>query len=56
MAQSGFYAPSSSQFVPVTVRVLYTVNEEEKEVNFTTSSASSYPVVLRNRIITACKI
>ena len=53
MTNSGFYVPAGSNWVPCTVRKIYTVIEDNKEVSFTTSSASSYPVMLRNRIITA---
>ncbi len=53
MTNSGFYVPAGSNWVPCTVRKIYNVIEDNKEVAFTTNSASSYPVTLRNRIITA---
>ena len=53
MSNSGFYVPTGSNWIPCTVRKIYNITDDTKEVSFTTSSASSYPVTLKNRIITA---
>lgn len=53
MQNSGFYAASTTNFLPYTVRKVYTVNNESETVHFSTNAAGSYPFVLRNAIITA---
>ena len=53
MQNSGFYAASTTNFIPYTVRKVYSVNNESETVHFSTTSASSYPFVLKNAIITA---
>ena len=53
MQNSGFYAASTTNFLPYTVRKVYTVNGESEVVHFSTSAANSYPFLLRNAIITA---
>ena len=53
MQNSGFYAASTSNFIPYTVRKIYTVNAESEVVHFSTTAANSYPFFLRNAIITA---
>lgn len=53
MQNAGFYTASSAHFLPYTVRKIYSVNNEAETVHFSTNAASSYPIVLRNAIITA---
>lgn len=52
----GFYVPSNSQFMPVVIRKQYTVNGNEENVTFTTYCAQSYPVVVKNPVLTAQEI
>ncbi len=56
MQNSGFYLPATNQWMPFSVRIVKTISEEEREIQFTTTSASSYQVTLKNRIITAQRI
>lgn len=56
ITNAGFYVPTTSQYMPFTIRIIKTITEDEKNISFTTNSASSYPVILRNRIITAQKL
>lgn len=56
ISNAGFYVPTTVQFMPFTVRIIKTVTEDDKELSFTTYSANSYPVILRNKIITAQKL
>lgn len=56
ITNAGFYTPTTNQFQPYTIRIIKTITEEEKTINFTTNAASSYPVILRNKIITAQKL
>lgn len=50
---SGFYLPNSSQYLPMTIRKSYTVNNNEEGVKFTTYYGQTYPVILKNVILTA---
>lgn len=52
----GFYVPTNSQFIPFTIRKLYTVNSAEENVTFNTYCAQSYPVTLRDVILTAQEV
>lgn len=56
MQNCGFYVPSNSQFFPFVVRKLHTVNSDEENVTFTTYCANSYPIVLRNVVVSAQQI
>jgi hypothetical protein len=49
----GYYVPTTSQFMPHTIRKIHTVKADNDTVSFTTNSTSSYPVTLKNCIITA---
>jgi len=49
----GFYLPSTSQFMPHTIRKIHTVKEDNEAASFTTYCTNSYPVTLKNCIITA---
>ena len=53
MQNAGFYVPSNSNFIPQTVRKVHTVTAQTEDVSFTTYYANSYPVTIRNAIITA---
>lgn len=53
MQNSGFYVPNPSHFIPFTVRKIHEVIGENENVSFTTYCANSYPVTIRNAIITA---
>jgi hypothetical protein len=53
MTNSGFYVPAGSNWLPYIIRKTYTVTDDYREISFTTNAGSSYPVILRNRIITA---
>jgi hypothetical protein len=50
---SGFYLPNSSQYLPMTIRKSYTVNNNEEDVKFTTYYGQTYPVILKDVILTA---
>lgn len=49
----GFYVPTNSNFIPFVVRKQHTVNANEEMINFTTYYGQSYPVTLRNVVVTA---
>jgi hypothetical protein len=49
----GFYAPTTTQFMAHTIRKVHTVKNESEIASFTTNSTTSYPVTLKNCIITA---
>lgn len=53
---AGFYSPTSANFIPHTVRKVHTVANESEKVNFMTYCANSYPVTIRNAIITAKRL
>jgi hypothetical protein len=52
----GFYVPNGTHYFPVVVRKIYEVKLDNEKTTFTTSSASSYPIKLRNIILSAQKI
>ena len=56
MTNCGFYVPNGQHFMPHTFRKVHTVNEESENVTFTTYCATSYPIQVRNAIITARKL
>lgn len=56
IANSGFYVPTTAQFMPFTIRIIKNITEDQKSITFTTNCGSSYPATLRNRIITAQKL
>jgi hypothetical protein len=53
MQNAGFYVPQNANFSPHTVRKIHTVTAENETVSFTTYYANSYPITIRNAIITA---
>ena len=53
MQNAGFYVPNNTNFIPYTIRKIYSVANESQVVQFNTYYASSYPVTIRNAIITA---
>ena len=56
ISNSGFYLPNNSQYLPMTLRKSYTVNNNEEKVTFTTYYGQSYPVTLKDVILTAQQI
>lgn len=56
MSNSGFYVPTTSYFMPHTLRKVHSVNNNEEVVNINTYYASSYPVTLRNVVVTAKRL
>jgi len=50
---SGFYVPTTTHFIPHTIRKIHTVTNEFENVQFTTYCADSYPITIRNAVITA---
>ena len=50
---AGFYSPTAANFIPHTIRKVYSVVNESEDVRFMTYCANSYPVTIRNAIITA---
>lgn len=53
MQNCGFYVPTNNQFLPFVVRKVHTVNGAEENVSFTTYCANSYPIVLKNVVVSA---
>jgi hypothetical protein len=53
MVHCGFYVPTTTHFMPHTVRKIHIVKSEEELIQFTTYCANSYPAILRNAIIVA---
>jgi hypothetical protein len=53
MQNSGFYVPTNSNFIAHTVRKVHEVNSDTEVAAFTTYCANSYPITVRNAIITA---
>ena len=49
----GFYLPNSTSFFPYTIRKLHTVTANEEVINFNTYCAQSYPVTLKNVVVTS---
>lgn len=52
----GFYLPSGAQFTPITVRKLHTVANAEENIIFNTHCSQSYPVTLKNVVLTAQQV
>lgn len=52
----GFYVPNNSMFMPHMIRKVHNVVNNEEAINFNTYYAQSYPVVLKNVVVTAQKI
>ena len=51
----GFYSPAPYQFLPCTLEKICEVNEGES-ISITTNYCNSYPVTVRNFVLTARKI
>lgn len=47
------YAPTNSQYIPYVIRKVHSINGNEENVTFTTYCNQSYPVSLKNVIVTA---
>lgn len=52
----GFYVPSNSQFIPMVIRKAYTVSADSENVCFNTYCVQSYPVCLKNVVLTAQEV
>jgi hypothetical protein len=48
--------PTNSQYIPFTIKKVYTVNSAEENVVFNTYCTTSYPVKLKNIVLSAKKI
>ena len=53
MPNCGFYVPNNTNFTAHTIRTVHVVNQETESVSFNTYYAGSYPVTIKNAIITA---
>ena len=53
MQNCGFYVPTTTHFIPHTVRKIHAVTNESETVQFTTYCANSYPITVRNAVVTA---
>ena len=56
MQGSYLCTPTSSYFMPHTIKKNYNINGEEEVVNFNAYSTNSYPATLRNVVVTAKRI
>ena len=56
LQNAGFYAPTSSYFMPHVIQKSHNVNSESEVVNINTYQANSYPVTLKNVVISAKRI
>ena len=53
MQNSGFYTPTSSYFMPHTIRKVHTVTQNEEHIKINTHYTNSYQVTLRNVVVSA---
>lgn len=53
LQNAGFYTPTSGYFMPHVLRKVHSVNSDNEMVTINTSGASSYPVTIKNFVITA---
>jgi hypothetical protein len=53
MQNAGFYVPSAAHFIPHTVRKIHQVTADHENVCFSTYYGNSYPILVRNAIVTA---
>ena len=56
ITNSGFYMPNSQHFIPFTFRKVFNLEQDTETISFTTYCAQSYPINVRNAIITARKL
>lgn len=53
MQNCGFYVPSGQNYLPVTLRKVHNVESDGQTVTFNTYCAHSYPIHLKNVVVTA---
>ena len=53
---SAFYAPNNHQYIPYVFRKIHYAMSEGEVVNFNTYCAQSYPISVKNAIVTAQEI
>lgn len=56
LQNAGFYVPSTTYFMPHTIRKVHSVNNDNEKVSITSYYGQSYPVVIKNFILTAKKL
>ena len=56
MQNSGFYEPTTSNYVPHIIKKIHNVGSDMEEVKITNYYGQSYPVTIRNFILTAKRI
>ena len=56
LANCAVYVPNSANYIPFTLRKVHTVSENLQTLSLQTYCTASYPVNIRNSIVTARKL
>ena len=56
LANCAIYVPNQTQYIPFTYRKVHTVTENSQKLSLQTYCTGSYPVAIKNAIVTARKL